>query len=77
MMNVKDLPYLPKPRITRCNSVFPCRPCKWCCHSEERYTWDGLHGFYCSGLGMTPEEAYAEWLESYVSDRYLKDEDDK
>lgn len=73
MMDVKDLPYLPIPHITKLTRAYS-HGLTWFCRSDEYCTWDGKDGFHCGGLGKTPEEAYADWLENYVHDRYLEDE---
>lgn len=58
---------IPFPRIK--SNIKWCK--KWICTSKEYCTWDGLLGFYASGHGDTPQEAYQDWLETYKHDRYL------
>lgn len=61
---------LPIPRISKITNKHISTQGQWYCNSEEYCTWDGLHGFYCSGLGHSPEEAYNDWLESYLEHRW-------
>ncbi len=72
---MENLPYLPIPKLTKFGRHCIDQQGKWYCYSAEYCTWDGLYGFLCGGIGDSPEEAYKDWLESYVSDRYLGDEE--
>lgn len=47
---------------------------KWYCHSAEYCTHDGLNAFFCAGHGDTPQEAYDDWLETYIHDRYYEED---
>lgn len=48
---------------------------KWYCNSDEYCTRDGKLHFSCCGHGDTMLEAYMDWLEAYLVDRYYKDEE--
>ena len=67
-MNKQSSPYIPKPRLVAGYS----RVNRWYCSSQEYCTWDGLLGFSASGHGDTIQEAYEDWLDVYINDRYIK-----
>lgn len=61
---------LPIPKLTANGNT----AMKWYCHSAEYCTHDGLNAFFCAGHGDTPQEAYDDWLETYIQDRYYEED---
>lgn len=66
---------LPKPRLTKFKDNYIQHRGNWFCRSDEFFTDGPIDAFICGGIGSTPEEAYEDWRESYISDRYAEDED--
>ena len=65
---------LPKPRLTKFKDNYIQHRGDWFCRSDEFFEDGPIDAFICGGIGSSPEEAYKDWLESYISDRYAEDE---
>ena len=66
---------LPKPRLSKFSKFYIHHIGDWFCRSEEFFIDGPISAYICGGIGSTPEEAYKDWMESYISDRYAEDED--